>query len=347
MALQNSDLFLVNSNGQSYKVQRQNLSGLSDSNAIVLINDGGVSKQVKKSNWNKIPDNAWLLCNQGGQSYKISGANFKSALGTSTSAITGISVQDLRQGHRTHDYGSGGSNSEILPPYDIRVDETSNENDFDWGDENEEIVEVNAGTFAEGDLSPAAAQAFFDGTTYYVTPAGRGGNYGPMTINFNPPLPSDTDLAIFMYAGGATSFDRGVCASNQGGFFNINGTAIQGTLCANGFADGRRWLDLRGGAYGIPSFTSLSQMYGNAIDQHGGCHCIGGIRINGAVLNGWFFTTFTFQNNSNFGEFPPGTDVYQTNDPTKTGRVIRNFGNTLVICSQQNNWTNGQTITKA
>ena len=79
MPVQDTDLFLVNRGGASYKVQAQNLNNMQDTD-IVMIDDGGVTKKVPKSKWLDIPDSAWTLCNSGGTSYKVSGTNFKNLL---------------------------------------------------------------------------------------------------------------------------------------------------------------------------------------------------------------------------------------------------------------------------
>ena len=79
MPVQDSDIFLVNRAGASYKVQAQNLNNMQDTD-IIMIDDGGVTKKVPKTKWFDIPDSAWTLCNSGGSSYKVSGANFKSLL---------------------------------------------------------------------------------------------------------------------------------------------------------------------------------------------------------------------------------------------------------------------------
>jgi len=74
--INDTDLFLVNRAGSSYKTTASNLSSVQDSD-LFLVTRAGSSYKVAKSDVDDIADTDLLLCDRAGSSYKVSGADFK------------------------------------------------------------------------------------------------------------------------------------------------------------------------------------------------------------------------------------------------------------------------------
>lgn len=168
------------------------------------------------------------------------------------------------------------------------------------------------------------------------------GGSGALTYNFSPALTGDTSLKLYLNVGGS----QGACAAS---YFSLNNTNVQPTCCANGMPSGWQWLDIWNGQYIGSNVRSLSKIEGNAIAVNGGMNVIAGIAINNVIIVGNYLTTLTFADTTNFSQFPPGTQVKQANDASKTGVVLRNLSGSrqLVISSYQNTWTNGQQVATA
>ncbi len=84
--INNSDLFLVERAGTSYKVEASNLNSAQDTD-LFLVNRAGTSYSVQKSLVSsKVLDSDLLLCNRAGSSYKVDGDTFKGRFGTSSAA---------------------------------------------------------------------------------------------------------------------------------------------------------------------------------------------------------------------------------------------------------------------
>ena len=79
MAIQDTDLFIVNSGASSYKVPA---SELSDASGVVLVNRGSASYKCDVANVSdKVLDTDLLLVNRGSASYKVLGSEVKTLFG--------------------------------------------------------------------------------------------------------------------------------------------------------------------------------------------------------------------------------------------------------------------------
>mgnify|MGYP007063369118 CR=1 FL=1 len=74
--INDTDLFLVNRAGSSYKTTASNISSATDTD-LFLVTRAGSSYKVAKSDVDDIADTDLLLCDRAGSSYKVSGADFK------------------------------------------------------------------------------------------------------------------------------------------------------------------------------------------------------------------------------------------------------------------------------
>ena len=80
MAIQDTDLFIVNNGASSYKVPA---SELSDASGVVLVNRGSASYKCDVANVkDKVLDTDFLLVNRGSNSYKILGSEVKTLFGS-------------------------------------------------------------------------------------------------------------------------------------------------------------------------------------------------------------------------------------------------------------------------
>ena len=81
--INDTDLFLVNRAGSSYKTTASNISSATDTD-LFLVTRAGNSYKVAKSDVDDIADTDLLLCDRAGSSYKVSGADFKGLFTTRT-----------------------------------------------------------------------------------------------------------------------------------------------------------------------------------------------------------------------------------------------------------------------
>ena len=81
--INDTDLFLVNRAGSSYKTTASNISSATDTD-LFLVTRAGSSYKVAKSDVDDIADTDLLLCDRAGSSYKVSGADFKDLFTTKT-----------------------------------------------------------------------------------------------------------------------------------------------------------------------------------------------------------------------------------------------------------------------
>ena len=86
MAIQDTDLFLVNRSGTSYKVEAQNLDDKLQADDLLLVNNNGNSRKATGAELRDgtVPDAALMLINSNGLSYQVTGAEVKALLGGSS-----------------------------------------------------------------------------------------------------------------------------------------------------------------------------------------------------------------------------------------------------------------------